>query len=389
MKKQCAIFTNIAPLYSKSLWYELASSKNVEYTFYSSCIGFSGIKTIDINESRFVNLKGTLNWLFLKNFYLRNILIYQSGIISKCLKTNYDAYILYGEMHSISNWIAALICKIRKKPLLIWGHGLYGDEGLIKKNLRIMYYKIADYHLVYGNRSRSIMVASGFRPDKIFAVYNSLDFCTHKKIFEERNQEDLEKLKRKMFPDQFELPVVIFIGRLTKEKKISYLIEAINICQKRGHNYNCLIVGGGDELSNLHTLSDSLGISDLVHFYGSSYDENLNAKLIMLSDCCVSPGNVGLTAIHSLSFGTPVITHENFFNQGPEVEAVIQDKTGLFFQENNITSLSDVIDNMILNKKKLLMESNCIEQVKRYWNPLNQRTIFDESVLYSIKTSYV
>ena len=385
MKPRCAIFTNIAPLYSKALWYQLTSSENIEYSFYSSSHGFSGIKTIDINESKIVNQKGGLEWYFLKNIFIGNILIYQSGIISKCLKTNYDAYILYGEMHNISNWIAALICKIRKKPLLFWGHGLYGNERSIKKIVRILYYKIADYHLVYGNRSRMFMIDSGFDPDRVFTVYNSLDYYLHTKLYEERNLNELEKLKSELFPDHSTLPVVIFIGRLTEEKKISYLIEAINLCKNKGNKYNCLIVGGGGELKDLKNLSISLGIGDMLCFYGPSYDENLNSKFIMLSECCVSPGNVGLTAIHSLSLGTPVITHGNYFNQGPEAESVIQNETGLFFEENNVVSLSDVIDNMILNKKKLLMETTCIEQVKKYWNPKNQADIFEEAVLDSIK----
>jgi glycosyltransferase involved in cell wall biosynthesis len=385
MKKQCAIFTNIAPLYSRSLWYELTLSKNIHYSFYSSKDGFTGIKTININESKNVNLKGGLDWYFLKNIFIGNILIYQSGIISKCLKTNYDAYILYGEMHNISNWIAAFICKIRKKPLLFWGHGLYGNERHVKKTIRIMYYKLADYHLVYGNRSRMFMIDSGFKPYKVFTVYNSLDYFTHTKIYEERNLNEMEKLKLELFPANSTLPVVIFIGRLTEEKKISYLLEAISLSKNKGNKYNCLIVGGGEELEGLQILSISLGISDLVCFYGPCYDENINSKFIMLSECCVSPGNVGLTAIHSLSFGTPVITHGNYFNQGPEAESVIQNETGLYFEENNVVSLSDVIDDMILNKKKLIMEAACIEQVKIYWNPKNQTDIFDEAVLDSIK----
>lgn len=387
MKKRCAIFTNIAPLYSRSLWYDLASSKYIDYTFYSSRKGFSGIKTIDINESKTVNKKGGLNWYFLKNIFIRNILIYQSGIISKCLRTDFDAYILYGEMHNISNWVAALICKIRKKPLLYWGHGLYGNEQYIKKLVRLLYYRIADYHLVYSNRSRKFMIDSGINPHKVFTVYNSLDFNTHKTLYEERNPTDLQKLKQRLFPAHSGLPVVIFIGRLTKEKKISYLIEAISLSKVKGNNYNCLIVGDGDELESLQHISESLGIRNSFCFFGPSYDENINSKFIMLSDCCVSPGNVGLTAIHSLSLGTPVITHGNYFNQGPEVESVIQNQTGLYFEESNIVSLSNVIDNMILKKKKLTMEPACIEQVKKYWNPGNQAAIFDEAVLDSIKTS--
>ena len=386
MKKRCAIFTNIAPLYSRALWYELTSSKDVEYTFYSSREGFSGIKTINIDESKTINEEGNLNWLFLKNIFIGNILIYQSGIISKCLRTDFDAYILYGEMHNISNWVAALICKVRKKPLLFWGHGLYGNEKNIKKVLRILYYKIADYHLVYGNRSRSIMIDSGFRSNKVFTVYNSLDFDNHRLLYQKKNVNDLEKQKQKLFPLDSKLPVIIFIGRLTKEKKISYLLEAINLSKNKGYKYNCLIVGGGDELETLKHLTESLGIRDSVCFYGPSYDENINSKFIMLSESCVSPGNVGLTAIHSLSLGTPVITHGNILNQGPEVESVIQNVTGLYFEENNIASLSDVIDDMILNKKKIKMETTCIEQVTKYWNPKNQVAIFDQVVLDSIKS---
>ncbi len=385
MKKSCGFFTNIAPLYSRALWYELSASKEVEYYFYSSRYGFSGIKTMDINESKFANENGKLNWQFLKNIIIKNILFWQIGLISKCLKTNYDAYIIYGEMHNISNWIAALICKMKKKPVLFWGHGFYGNEKFIKKNIRLLFYKIADYHLVYGNRSKRLMIESGFNPDKIYTVYNSLDHSIHKKLYEERNQSDLENLKTKLFSDKSELPVIIFIGRLTKEKKISYLLEAIGLSKKKGNNYHCLIVGGGSEMERLKQLSLSFEIIDSVCFYGPSYDENINARLIMLSECCVSPGNVGLTAIHSLSLGTPVITHSNWFNQGPEVEAVIQDETGLFFCENDVNSLSEAIDDLVLNRKKLLMEPNCLKQIEEFWTPKKQAAAFDEAIINSTR----
>ena len=388
MKISCGFFTNIAPLYSRALWYELSSSKNIDYFFYSSRNGFSGIKTIDINESKFVSANGKLNWFFLRNIVIRNTLLYQVGILSKCLKTDYNAYILPGEMHNISNWIAALICRIRKKPVLFWGHGVYGNEKYIKKVIRQLYNKIADYHLVYGKRARNLMIESGFSPNNIYTVYNSLDYYVHKKLYESRNQVDLEKLKIKLFPDHRELPVVIFIGRLTKEKKITYLLEAISLSKQKGNKYHCLIVGGGGEMENLKRRSESLGISDSVCFYGPSYDEEINSNLLMLAECCVSPGNVGLTAIHSLSLGTPVITHSNFYNQGPEVEAVIENETGLFFEENDVCSLSNIIDDMILNKKKISMEAKCIEQVKEFWNPINQAAIFDEAVLNSINACY-
>jgi glycosyltransferase involved in cell wall biosynthesis len=72
------------------------------------------------------------------------------------------------------------------------------------------------------------------------------------------------------------------------------------------------------------------------------------------------------------------------FNQGPEAEAVIHGETGLYFKEDDIDSLSDAIDDLILNRKKLFMEVNCIRQIKKYWNPMKQSAVFDEAVLKSI-----
>jgi glycosyltransferase involved in cell wall biosynthesis len=386
MKPACAIFTNVAPLYSKPLWYELSDSDNINYSFYSSKKGFSGIKTIDISESKLMNPDGKLEWLFLKNIYVRSVIIFQIGIISKCMTTDYDAYILYGEMNSVSNWIAALICRIRRKPLLYWGHGLYGNERGFKKFFRILYYRIANYHLVYSNRSRNYMIDAGFSMEKVYTVYNSLNFNTHMKQFEEKNPDALNKLRIKLFPNHYKLPIVLFIGRLTNEKKISLLIKSINECKIKGNLYNCLIVGDGEAMVELKNMTESLGLEEFIHFYGPCYDEVINSQLIIISDCCVSPGNVGLTAIHSLSLGTPVITHSNLFNQGPEVDAIIQDETGLFFEENSISGLSQVIDDLLQNNKKYLMESNCIEQVKMYWNPANQVRIFDKAVFKSINS---
>ena len=86
MKRSCGLFTNIAPLYSRSLWYELDASENIDYFFYSSRVGFSGIKTIDINESKIYNQNGKLNWFFLKNIFIKHLIFYQIRINSNMFK---------------------------------------------------------------------------------------------------------------------------------------------------------------------------------------------------------------------------------------------------------------------------------------------------------------
>ena len=54
----------------------------------------------------------------------------------------------------------------------------------------------------------------------------------------------------------------------------------------------------------------------------------------------VSPGNTGLNAVHALSYGTPVATHNNFNKQMPEAAIIEVKKTGFFFNENDSDDLS-------------------------------------------------
>jgi len=384
MKISCGIFANIAPLYSEPLWKELSNSENIDYYFYSSEKGYSSIKTIDVRESRNLNKSGSFNWYFVKNIYIKNILIYQLGVVYNCLRTNYDVYIFNGEMNCLSTWVAAIVCKLRKKPVVFWGHGLYGNEKKIKYFFRILFYKIADFHLIYGNRSRNLMLKSGFSENRIFTVYNSLNFHLHERFFSDVVKEDLIKIRKELFPFSFNDPVLIFLGRLTKEKKVHYLIKAMKILNTKGRRYNCLIIGGGEEMQKIRDLIDSLKLQNSICLFGENYDETLNARFIMMADCCISPGNVGLTAIHCLSLGTPVITHGNLENQGPEVEVIIPGITGQYFKEDDINDLSVQIQNFVSQGKKKLIERDCFDVINKHWTPENQRSIFDEVVKLSL-----
>ena len=139
-------------------------------------------------------------------------------------------------------------------------------------------------------------------------------------------------------------------------------------------------------MQKIRELKDSLKLNNSICLFGENYDEKLNARFIMMADCCISPGNVGLTAIHCLSLGTPVITHGNLENQGPEVEVIIPGITGQFFKEDDINDLSAQIEEFVSPGKKKLIERDCFDVIKKHWTPENQRAIFDKVVRLSIDT---
>jgi glycosyltransferase involved in cell wall biosynthesis len=82
--------------------------------------------------------------------------------------------------------------------------------------------------------------------------------------------------------------------------------------RSRGFFCNAVLIGDGEDRLRLEGIVKERGVNKQVWFYGACYDEKQNAELIYNADMCVVPGDVGLTAIHSMMFGTPVISHNYF-----------------------------------------------------------------------------
>ena len=143
-----------------------------------------------------------------------------------------------------------------------------------------------------------------------------------------------------------------------------------------------MFIGNGSEYGKLKSLVDHLNITDQVWFYGACYDERTNAELIVNADLCVAPGNVGLTAMHSMVFGCPVISHNDFKWQMPEFESIIQGKTGDFFEKDNIDSLCDTISKWFTNmgNKREKVRQNCFDEIDLQWNPYYQMKIIQSII---------
>jgi len=370
--KKVLFFTNIFPHYRFAIWKKLISSNKFILDIYFSPSNPLGIPTPDLNNL-FDDQERT-RFHFLKNYWLsKKILIWQSEVLRLTAFSKFDCIILLGEMYIISSWIACLIAKIRGKKIYMWSHGLYGNESYIKRHIRLNFLKLADVIFLYENRAKKLLVKNGFDERTLDVVYNSLDFDTHQKHYNQLKKEDSTCFK-KLFKDE-SLPTIIFIGRITEKKKIDILIGAINKLNQTKASYNLLIVGEGENLE-FYKASSQKGIeSGWLNFYGKSYNTEETGQLIYNSDLCVSPGNIGLTAVHCLSYGTPVASHSNYKNQMPEVEAIIDGENGFLFEENDHVDLANKINSWFSKKHKLDKDEIRKIIVEKY-NPDNQLAIF-------------
>jgi len=356
--KNIFYITNIFPFYRKPIWELILKEKAYNFHFYYSNQNLKGIKAVDDIQNEKLHL--------IKNYFFLGRIIWQKGVISEIIKKRPDNIILLGELNVISNWLIAILSKYLKIEVIFWGHGLYGNEKLFKKFLRITFLKLADKHLLYGERAKEIMSKNGFNSSNLFVVYNSLDF--------EKQNRHYKKLVNKSIKVENEILKLIFIGRLTKNKRLDILIKAIRKAKKP---IELNIIGEGEEKKNLIELIKKYNLK-FINFLGDIFDEGVISKKIYFSDLCVSPGNVGLTAIHSLTYGTPVLTHNDFNFQMPEAEALIENVSGIFFKKDDVNDLAMKLNSFRKNDFK---KSKVREVVRIKYNSNFQKSVIDNLIL--------
>ena len=381
-KNKVAIVYHFLAHYREPIFRVLCrQQKEIEYTLYSDPVNaYDSVRTINPEKAGISVKNNGLRWRFLKNIWFSNCL-WQRGVVRLSLSKEFDTIIYLGSVYFISTWVGAIIAKLRGKRVLMWSHGFLKEEKGLKGWLRDVFYRLADGMLLYHKRAKEILIGRGFKPENLYVVYNSLDYEKQIKIREAITENDILEYKKRLF-SKSHLPVLLFIGRIIPQKRLNVLIDAAGILREKGQECNLFFVGDGVEKDNLLKLATELGLEDSICFYGACYDEEKIALLIMLSDICISPGEIGLTCMHSLVYGTPVITHDDPDFQGPEYEAIIPGRNGDFFKNGNAKDLAMKIEEWLLaNKDREEISRSCYKIIDEYYNPNYQLKVINSAVM--------
>jgi len=359
MKKHstCCIF-NFAPHYRKPIY--TLMDKELSCDFYFGDKVDSEMKVMNVQQ--IPGYKKTVQ----NKRILFNLFWWQKEVVHLVFKKQYKHFILTGDSGILSSWLILLFCRILRKKSYIWMHGLQSVPSWKSKMLTYPFYRMANKFLLYGEHAKQVMMKLGFSENKIECIYNSLDY-DHQLSIREKLQ------KTNIYSNFFKnnLPTLIYIGRIQKVKKINLLFEAIKLLEERKVYCNLMLVGENTDDIDIQKLNRENNLHSKFWLYGPCYDENKIAEFIYNADVCVSPGNIGLTALHSLGYGTPAITHNNFSNQMPEFEAIQPDRTGDFFQENDINDLGKKIEKWlsIETTKRHEIRKDCYSIIDKKYNP--------------------
>lgn len=369
MKKLCCIF-NYAPHYRLPIYRLMDKNFDVDFFFGNKLRNNEKIEKLDFKELK--GFKKELNVHFIYHNY-----VYMEGLAKIACSKEYDKFLISPNINSLSQWLFLFVCFLLKKNVYTWWHGIAPGMyvGFISKIKLKLYEKLVYGNFIYGEKAIQNMVKFGYRPEKLHAIYNSLDY---EKTLVIRKKLSVNEMYRKHFNNDNK--VILFIGRLTAVKKLDMIVRSQQILKREGTNINVIFIGDGPIKQQIQDTIPTDSIN-CFWFYGSLYEEQKIAELLYNADICVSPGNVGLTALHALSYGLPVVTNNNFTTQMPEHEVILKGLTGDFFEDGDIDSLCSTISGWFnKNMDRDEIRKQCYKVIDEKWNPFIQIDII-KSVL--------
>lgn len=366
-KKRVCMFFNDLALYRKAIYKMLDEEYDCEW--YIEDVD-TGVKEFDASELKHVRRLPVRQY---GRFYI------VKGLLP-LLRRDFDVYFVLGATGNISLFIFCLFKRLfySQKRIYFWTHGFYGKESKLELLLwKRPLCKLPDGLFPYSEYAKNLMVQDGFSSNKIYPIHNSLAY------------DEQLALRKALAPSDIYIthfgnnnPILVMIGRLNLRKHLDLLFYAVNLLKQKGESYNIVLIGDGEDKLALEKLVEEKGLEKETWFFGACYDENKNAELLFNADMCVVPGDIGLTAIHSLMFGVPAITHNCFKYQGPEFEAIISGKTGYFYEYGSVDSLANAISTWFKeHKDREIVRKDCYNEIDSYWNPYFQMDVIRKNLI--------
>lgn len=328
---------------------------------------YSKLKLFDFGSSeRYLKVN---NYWFFKHF------LWQSGLIKELCSGKFDVVIFLGDWKFMSTWFSLIILKFKKVPTLFWSHGIRTIRPSVNSKLKILFLKQFSHGgFVYDYAAKDVMESSGFiKP--ISVIFNSLNYNYQNSI--------LELIKRKTFKSPIR-PYVVFSGRLESRKNLDELIKAISHLRSKNVLIDAVIIGDGSDKPKLLELAKKLGVINNVNFVGSCYDEKLLCRYFYQSIACVIPASVGLTAIHALTYGSPIITNDNFESHGPEIASVVDGVSGFYYKDNDFRSLATLIQKLseVSSTDREILRLQCMSIIRDNFTPENQISVINNHLAF-------
>lgn len=254
---------------------------------------------------------------------------WQPGVLSTALSRN-DIVVVSGAPRNISNILMLAVARLKGARTIWWGHYWSSSSKSYRFLFRLLLMKMADAILFYTDGEVGEYRASHGKRDHriVTALNNGINVAPIAALRQPYHAATREN-------------AIIFTGRLTEKAELPVLLKALadhRLCDVRLE-----VIGDGPEKSALETLAQELRVDERVVWHRGTTNEQAIARIANKCRLFVYPGSVGLSLIHGMAYGLPVIVHDNRLRHGPEISAFRHGEGGLSFTRSDVESLANAI----------------------------------------------
>lgn len=284
--------------------------------------------------------------------------IYPVRIINKIKKWNLD--VIHSHTEFGVGTFARIVSKQFDIPLVHTYHTMYEDyvhyitrgffSGTSKKIVKYLtnFYcdrtatelivptkKTYDLFKEKYNYARSVhIVPTGIPLDKYFS--------------ENYKEEDIMNLKKKYKIEENDF-VVLFVGRIGREKNVEFLINNHSALVKKNKHAKLLIIGDGPQMEELNKKVEKQKLTHNVIFTGKVPYENIGLyyQLATVFSTASNTETQGLTVIEALAASLPIVV----LNDEAFKTAVLEDLNGYIF--DNKKEYIKIMNKLMNEEEKL------------------------------------
>lgn len=230
-----------------------------------------------------------------------------------------DVVVIEGGSNIFNNLLVFLYCKLAKRPYVWWTLGeipgrKHWGLGKIYRKAVVFLEKRATALLGYSSVAIKYFRNQGYEDRRLFKAVNCVE--TDRVLVTAIEARSRRSQTRARFGDR-DVPVVLFVGALTIEKKVDRLLKAFADLKRDAVDARLVLVGGGEDAVRLRTLAEELNISESTFFTGPIVEGV--AEYFQAADIYVLPGLGGLAISEAMCHGLPVLCSRG---DGCEVDLV-------------------------------------------------------------------
>jgi len=362
---RAAIFNRYVPHYRIGVFEALQKADGMSFTVCapSDYLGYrlrayyggDGFPYVDIRSWR-ARIPGTNNYV-----------TFQPYAVWSMLTGRYDVFVMVDDLLDVSVWLNLILGRLLGRGVCLWGHGVSRKFKALPWLVRRIMLRLARAKIAYGDRTKRLFVERRFPAERIFVAYNAVDTAASAGLSRSLSPADVAHFlaERQLSGKR----LVLFTGRLQARKRPSLLIRAMQQVAQRVPDAHLVMIGDGPMAGRLRSLAAELGIADKVTMTGAIRDHEQLARYFLAAGLAVMPAAAGLAIQHAFSYGVPIVVGDDMSSHGPEIEAVLHGKTGLYCKDGDSRRLARAICRLLTDERtRARLSRNALELVRDRYN---------------------